>query len=275
MKADRIRRFSPLDRLFHLTLMLTFLIQSATGFSRLFITTGWGRKLSGVFGGYEGALVVHRWVGVFMLLGFAVHIGVLISRIRWKDPKGSIFGPDSLVPNENDFRRFAQQVAWFFGRREAPRHDRWTYWEKFDYWAVFWGMPLLGATGLMLMFPMISSRYFEGWVLNVAALLHRAEAILAVSYIFIVHFFIGHLRPSSFPMNEAMFSGSVPVAHAAEEKPEWVARLKAEGRLEDAAAAAPASWYRVAYFVFGYTALCVGIYLLINAVAYSRFVQLH
>lgn len=275
MEPDRIRRFSPLDRIFHLALMLTFILQSATGFGRLFITTPWGRKLCAVFGGYDNALRVHQWVGVVMIVGFLAHIGVLLARIHWKRLPESVFGGDSLVPNRQDFKRFGQQVRWFLGLGGPPRHDRWTYWEKFDYWAVFWGMPLLAVTGLMLMYPIASSRYVEGWVLNVAALLHRAEAILAVTYIFVVHFFIGHLRPTSFPMNEAMFSGTVTLKHAVEEKPEWVARLEGEGRLHDAAAAPPASWYRTLYFIFGYLVLCTGIYLLANAIAYSRHIQLH
>jgi len=101
--------------------------------------------------------------------------------------------------------------------------ERWTYWGKFDYWAVFWGLPLLAITGLMLIYPMVASRLVPGWALNVAALLHRAEAILAVAYIFIVHFFIGHLRPSSFPLNEGMFSGTVTLENAMEERsqPGW------------------------------------------------------
>lgn len=275
MEPDRIRRFSPLDRIFHLSLMLSFIVQAATGAGRLFMTTSWGQTICSVFGGYEGALVVHKWVGVLMILGFVAHIGVLMTRIRWRAWKESLFGPDSLVPNIHDFKRFGQQVRWLSGMGHPPRHDRWTYWEKFDYWAVFWGMPLLAVTGLMLMFPIAASRFFEGWVLNVAALLHRAEAILAVAYIFIVHFFIGHLRPSSFPMNEAMFSGAVSRRHAMEEKPAWVARLKSEGRLANAAAAAPATWYRITYFLFGYLVLLVGIYLLVSAISYSRFIRLH
>ena len=105
--------------------------------------------------------------------------------------------------------------------------------------------------------------------------MHRAEAILAVSYIFIVHFFIGDLRPSSFPMNEAMFSGSVTLEEAMEEKPVWVERLKSEGKLELANPKPPVLWYRVLYFVFGYTALAFGLYLLINGIIYSRYIRLH
>ena len=275
MSTTSIRRFNRVDRVFHLCLMLTFLIQTATGFSRLFITTAWGKGLNNVFGGYDTSLLIHQWVGVIMIVGFILHIAYLFSRIDWHNLGQSIFGPDSLVPNLHDFKHLWQRILWFFGLGPSPKLERWTYWEKFDYWAVFWGLPLLAVTGLMLMFPLASSRILPGWALNIAAFLHRAEAVLAVAYIFIVHFYIGHLRPSSFPMNEAMFSGGVELEEAMEEKPAWVERLRKEGRLELAEAPAPALWYRVVYFIFGYSALAFGLYLLINGIVYSRYAVVH
>lgn len=271
----RIKRFSIIERLFHLFLMLTFITQTATGFSRLFITTEWGKKLSYVFGGYETALLIHKWVGILMIAGFVLHTIYLLTRIEWQNLGKSIFGPDSLVPNFHDVKHFWQRILWFFGLGTPPRLDRWAYWEKFDYFAVFWGLPLLAITGLMAMFPLETSRILPGWYLNIAVFLHKAEAILAISYIFIVHFFIGHLRPSSFPMNDGMFSGSVELEEAMKEKPAWVERLKEEGRLELLETSPPATWYRIIYFVFGYTVLILGIYLLINGIVYSRYITLH
>ncbi|MBW1893198.1 MAG: cytochrome b/b6 domain-containing protein [Deltaproteobacteria bacterium] len=271
----RIKRFSIIDRMFHLFLMLTFLIQTATGVSRLFITTVWGKKLNVIFGGYETSLLIHKRIGILMIACFVIHTLYLLSRINWKDLGTSIFGPDSLVPNLQDFKDLWQRTMWLFGLGSPPKLGRWTYWEKFDYWAVFWGMPLLAITGLMLMYPLLTSRFMPGWILNVAALLHRAEAILAVTYIFIVHFFIGHLRPSSFPMNEAMFSGSVSMEEAMEEKPSWIARLKEDGKLELSHTNPPVLWYRALYYIFGYAALVFGIYLLINGIIYSRYITLH
>jgi len=275
MSTMRIKRFNTLDRVFHVSLMLTFLVQSATGFSRLFITTSWGKSMTDVFGGYETSYLIHQRVGVLMIAGFLLHLVYLFSKVNWREPKKSFFGPDSLVPNLEDARHVGQRLRWFLGLGPPPKLDRWAYWEKFDYWAVFWGLPLLAVTGLMLMYPLLASDLLPGWVLNIAVLLHRAEAILAVSYIFIVHFFIGHLRPFSFPMNEAMFAGSVSIEEAMEEKPRWVERLRGEGRLELAMAAKPAPWYRILYFVFGYAALFFGIYLLINGIIYSQNIRLH
>jgi cytochrome b subunit of formate dehydrogenase len=273
--ATRIRRFSILDRVFHLVLIVTFLIQSATGFGRLFINTPWGKKVCWIFGGYESASLVHHWFGAFMIAGFLIHFLILLSRIQWGHFWKSLFGPDSLVLNLQDVRHLYQRILWFFGLGPAPRLDRWAYWEKFDYWAVFWGLPLLAITGIMLIYPFWTSRMFPGWALNIAALLHRAEAILAVSYIFIVHFFIGHLRPTSFPMNQAMFSGSVLLEEAKEEKPAWVERLESEGKIERIKVKPPALWYKVIYFVFGYSALLSGIYLLVAGIMYSASIRLH
>ncbi len=275
MPKSRIKRFSITDRLFHLFLMLTFIIQTATGFSRLFITTGWGKKLSYVFGGYETALTIHKWVGALMIVGFVIHTIYLLTRINWGNFVKNIFGPDSLVPNLYDVKHIWQRTLWIFGLGAPPRLSRWTYWEKFDYWAVYWGLPLLAITGLMSMYPLATSSILPGWSLNIAALLHRAEAILAITYIFIVHFFIGHLRPSSFPMNEGMFSGSVPLEEAMEEKPAWIERLKEEGKLEILETSPPATWFRVVYYIFGYSVLIFGIYLLINGIVYSRYINLH
>ena len=190
--ATRIKRFNRIDRLFHLFLMITFILQAATGFSRLFITTAWGKKFSYIFGGYESALVIHKWVGVLMIIGFVIHTIHLLIRVDWRNLTRSLFGPDSLVPNFQDIRHLGQRIRWFFGLGSPPKLDRWSYWEKFDYWAVYWGLPLLAITGLMSMYPFLTSRFLPGWSLNIALLRHRAEAILAVAYIFIVHFFIGH-----------------------------------------------------------------------------------
>jgi cytochrome b subunit of formate dehydrogenase len=198
-----------------------------------------------------------------------------MSRVNWKNLPKSVFGPDSLVPNLDDARNLWQGIRWFFGLGSKPSFDRWTYWEKFDYWAVYWGLPLLAVTGLMLMYPLAAARLLPGWTLNIALLLHGAEAILAASYIFIVHFFIGHLRPTSFPMNEAMFAGSVPLEEAMEEKPAWVERLEREGKLDLVNSKPPRRWFRVIYYVFGYTAVISGIYILINGIINGRTVGFH
>ncbi len=270
-----IKRYSKIHRLFHIFIMLTFMTQAVTGFSFLFITTDLGEKLSRLLGGYKTTFFLHKVGGVLMIAGFLIHILYLLTKIDRQNLKTSIFGPDSLVPNLQDIQHLLQRVLSFFGFGSLPKIDRWAYWEKFGYWGVFWGIPLLAVTGIMLMFPLLTTRIVPGWTLNVAALLHRAEAILAVAYLFIIHFFFGHFSPSKFPLNEAMFSGRVELEELMEERPAWVERLQKEGKLELLEAKAPNPWYRIFYFVFGYAALATGFYIIIKGIDYGRYITLH
>jgi cytochrome b subunit of formate dehydrogenase len=271
----RIIRFNVIQRLFHLFIMVTFLIQGVTGLCRLLYTTSWGKALTNFFGGYESVTTIHIRVGVAMLLGFAGHLVYILLKVEWKALRQSLFHPDSLVPRLQDVIHLGQRVRWFFGLGPPPAFDRWTYWEKFDYWAIFWGLPLLGITGLMLMYPLATSYFMPGWVLNVTLLLHRAEALLAMLYIFIIHFTVGHFRHGMFPMNECMFAGSVELEEVRREKPLWIVRLEEEGKLAEAMVPAPAPWFRVAYFIFGYLALAVGLSLLLILLIYRNYVEWH
>jgi len=269
----RIRRFTGIDRLTHIFLIITFMILAFTGAAQAFYETSWGQQLVWLMGGYQQVKSIHIFTGWAMSIGFIIHIVVTLSRINWRHPWHSLFGPDSLIPTWRDFKEFGQRLMWFTGLGKAPHFERWTYLEKFDYWAVFWGIPLLFITGIMLVYPVDSSHLLPGWTLNVAILLHRAEAVLAVVYIIVIHLLFGHFRRSTFPLNDTMFSGSAPVGHLEDEKPDWVTRLRDEGRLLALVVATPVIWFRVLYFVFAYAIIILGVYLIFSALPYSNLLH--
>jgi cytochrome b subunit of formate dehydrogenase len=263
----RIKRFTPAQRLFHLLLILSFATQAATGLARMYVTTDWGRSLTSFFGGYDRILAIHWKVGLFMLALLAVHVVYVLGRIDWRRFPESILGPDSLLPRKEDIGQALQHVGWLLGISKPPRFDRWGYWEKFDYLAVFWGITLLGGTGLILYNPMLSSLYMPGWVLNVLLWVHRIEAVLAIAHVTLIHFFIGHLRRHNFPMDLAMFEGSVDLEKVRHERPAWIARLEQEGYLQGNLIDSAPEAIRVLYYVFGFTIIICFVYLLINGLA--------
>ncbi len=124
------------------------------------------------------------------------------------------------------------RLRWFLYLGKPAKFDRWTYWEKFDYFAVFWGIPIIGLSGLMLWFPGFFTRFLPGYALNIAKIVHGEEAMLAVGFIFIFHFFHTHLRPESFPMDLVIFTGSMPLERLKSERPEEYNRLTESGELE-------------------------------------------
>ena len=257
----RIKRFTPAQQLFHAFLIVTFMVQVATGLARMYIETAWGQRLAYIFGGYETSRTVHVYVGILMLCGFIGHILYLLAKVNWR----RLSGPDSLLPRLVDIKQFLQHLGWFVGLKKQPEFDRWGYWEKMDYWAVFWGMMVMGITGLMLAFPTATSRLVPGWTLNVAFWVHRIEALLALGHIFIIHFLIGHLRRSNFPMDRAMFEGSADLAHCQHERPAWIRRLEKDDALDGMLTAEATVGWRVLSYLFGFLSVAAGIYLLVGA----------
>lgn len=266
----RIRRFTPAQRAFHVLLLVTFLWQSLTGLARMYHETSFGQTLAALLGGQERALVLHIWGGMAMLVLFALHLAYLAAVALTS--RRALSGPDSLIPKTRDLTDFFRHLGWMFGLAKAPRFERWGYWEKFDYWAVFWGMVIIGGTGAMLISPLFTSLWLPGWSLNVAFWVHRIEAVLAMGHVFIIHFFVAHLRRHNFPMDRAMFAGGADLRAQTEERPAWVERLRSEGRLSALTmqdAPAPA---RVASYALGLSAVAVGVWLIVQAVRYAPLV---
>ena len=131
-EKTRIKRFTPIQRIFHLFLMVSFLIQAATGLSRMFIETGWGQGLAWVFGGYESCLTIHKYVGIIMLFGFLIHGLYLLSRIDWRQFPRRLLGPDSLLPRPEDMGQALQHMSWILGIDKLLRLDRWGLVKKID-----------------------------------------------------------------------------------------------------------------------------------------------
>jgi cytochrome b subunit of formate dehydrogenase len=167
-----------------------------------------------------------------------------------------------MVPQPRDLVQLTQHVRYFLGLGPRPHFGRWAYWEKFDYWAVFWGVSIIGASGLLLWFPTFFAHALPGWIFNIAIVVHSDEALLAVGFIFTVHFFNVHLRPEKFPMDPVIFTGRVTEAELRREHPAEYEQLVREGRLEAIAADPPPRWLSNFSRVVGYTALAIGIVLI-------------
>jgi cytochrome b subunit of formate dehydrogenase len=229
-----VERFAAVDRITHATLFTTFLGLSLTGLPLLFADAPWARTMAALLGGYGVTGTLHRVFGFAMLFCFAFHVGRVVFRLYRKRGPTMLWGPDSLVPQPRDLFQMYDHFMYFLGRGPRPQFDRYTYWEKFDYWAVFWGMGIIGTSGLVLAFPEFVSRFLPGDVFTIALLVHGEEALLAMVFIFTIHFFNGNLRPEKFPMDTVMFTGRIPLHELRDERPAEYDRLVREGRLEHA-----------------------------------------
>lgn len=228
------QRFSRLNRILHVAMIVSFLSLALTGMMLKFSYTGWAAILSRFFGGFEVAGYIHRIAATMMVIVFITHIVDLFRRKKhefgsWKK---MLFGAHTMLPTKKDLKDIWGSIKWFIGKGPRPQYGRWTYWEKFDYFAVFWGVFIIGSTGLTLWFPEFFTNFVPGWFLNVATIIHSDEALLATGFIFTVHFFNTHLRPEKFPMDLVVFTGRMPVEELKRDKPGEYKELVESGELE-------------------------------------------
>ena len=152
---------------------------------------------------------------------------------------------------------------WFFGLAPKPQLDRWTYWEKFDYWAPFWGVTIIGSSGAVLWFKELTATYLPGWVFNVATIFHGEEAVLAAGFLFTVHFFNNHWRPDKFPLDIVMFTGVMPLEEFKREHTVEYNRLVESGELSQYLVDAPSQPMKTGSKILGFALMACGLFLLV------------
>jgi cytochrome b subunit of formate dehydrogenase len=261
--TKHVKRFSPMWRIAHLLFALSVMLLVLTGMAAFFPETSWAKTVMAAFGTPKIAGQVHRLAAYTMLGIFAIHlVAVSITILRkWKDFR--FFGPDSFVPNWKDMHDMIGMFRWFVGKGERPRIERWSYWEKFDYWAVFWGMAIIGGSGMMLAFPQVVAAYLPGWLFNVAMVVHGEEAVLAAVFLFTVHFFNNHFRPDKLPPPDVvMFTGTQSLQEFRHEHRAQYDRLMATGQLANFLVDAPSRPFTLASKVLGLVLIAIGLALL-------------
>lgn len=256
------RRFTRWWRLAHLVGALSIMLLALTGLTVLFSGSAWAPYVMNLLGGPVSAGILHRTGAVGFMSVFFIHLIYFIYHIGRNWRTFDWFGPNSLVPNWNDLGDAIAMFRWFFGLGPRPVLEHFSYWEKFDYWAPFWGMTIIGLSGLMMWFPSVTASLLPGWVFNVASIVHGEEAILAVVFLFTVHFFNNHFRPDKFPLDTTMFTGSVPLEHYKHEHRREYDRLVASGELDKYLVSAPSEPMSHGSSILGAVLIIIGLSLL-------------
>jgi cytochrome b subunit of formate dehydrogenase len=263
-----IERFSVFQRLTHLLVIISFLTLAITGMALKFAMEDWAQWIAVMTGGFTVLGALHRFFAIITFFYFFLTMIMLYT--KWQESKksilGFIFDPEGLVPNLNDLKELIATVKWFFGG-PRPYYGHWTYWEKFDFMAVFWGIAVIGSSGLALWFPELFSVFLPGWGLNIATIIHSDEALLAAGFIFTIHFYNTHLRPDKFPLDPVIFLGSITVDELKHERPREYDQLMESGDLDKLTQTrAPDAWLKRLSTVFGIFVVATGSALVVSII---------
>jgi cytochrome b subunit of formate dehydrogenase len=239
-------RFTVNQRIQHIILATLVIILVLTGMPLKFHDASWARHIYAMFGGIKVAPIVHKTAGITLFILFAYHVFYLAYNIFFgqivplKKKEGLSIGKllkllvtQPLMPNLKDVKDIINLFKYLlFLTDKRPEGAEWTWKDKFDYWAPFWGIPILGVSGLIMWNKEIATKYLPGEIINYALIAHSDEALLAALFLFIWHWYNVHFSTSVFPMGTVFLTGYLPEKLMVEDHYEYYVEVMKKAGLE-------------------------------------------
>ena len=215
-----VQRFNAHALAQHFLLMISVIVLIVSAiflFGLRYPGAAWAAALTGALGGVDFWRIVHRAGAALLIAVAAYHLVYVI--IHAEGRRDFVL----LLPRGRDFGDLGRNLLWYLGlRRERPAFGRFTYFEKFDYWAVFWGCVIMIGTGLAMWFPALVLRLVPSAspaLFDAFKEAHAHEALLALLAIAIWHVYNVHLRPGRFPGSLFWMHGRMSRAEMEHEHP--------------------------------------------------------
>jgi len=203
-------RFSRGQQIEHYILLISFTLLGITGVSQTFSNTFLGNFILMVLGGIDSTRQIHHFSAFIFGILSINHVLFFVFQyfVDRRNPK--------MLPTWSDLKHVTQMLKFNLGKSHIrPRFDRYTFEEKAEYWALIWGTVIMGLTGLLQWFPVLSTYYLPGWAIPVAREIHKWEAILAILAILTWHIYHTVLKK----LNTSIFTGLMSIVDMQEEHP--------------------------------------------------------
>ncbi|MCL4466988.1 MAG: cytochrome C [Chloroflexi bacterium] len=221
-------RFTLNQRLEHALLILSFTMLSLTGIPQKFHTAPWADWLIGAMSGIEMVRQIHHFFAAVFVLESVYHVGYVAYVLFVRK------GAASMLPGLNDVREALHLVFHYAGLvKSKPRHDRFDFRQKFEYWGIIWGGAMMIITGIVIWFPVQVTQLIPGQLVPAAKAAHGGEALLAVLTIIIWHMYGAHFSAHALPFDKTIFTGRISAERMLEEHPREFERLVGQAADEE------------------------------------------
>lgn len=202
--AETVVRFSVWVRVQHALVIVLFLVLAVTGVPQKWPTFDISRWLIDLMGGIFTARWLHRVAGYAFSGLLVAHLAVVIGAVLRRR------GQPTMFFTRKDFSDAIRSLRYYLGRADTPpSFGRYNYGQKFEYWGLIFGSAVMVVSGLVLRFPVLTSRMLPAELIPVAKAFHSNEAMLALLIVLTWHMYSAHLSPEVFPMDSSIFTGRI------------------------------------------------------------------
>lgn len=222
-KVRYFQKFTVHQRVQSIIQLLSVALLGLTGLPLRYADHAWAQEIYATFGGPAMAPTIHRTAGTVLLCVFVYHTLYWIVSFYKNDIKYQIkerrltlktflkaFFSQTMIFNKKDLQDIRDHFKYiFFISAQKARHERIMWKEKFEYFAQYWGITVIGLAGLALWWHDELSHVFPGIVLNAAYIMHSYEALLAVLFLIFIHWYHEYYSPEKFPVPTGFFSGYI------------------------------------------------------------------
>ena len=211
-------RFPPSRRIEHIVLMVSFITLASTGLPQKYPNSPISVFIVQALGGIENLRAVHHFMSIIVMFAVIYHLLVLgykafVLRTPW-----------SMMLSLQDMKDALQALLYNIGiARTYPKMGRYTFEEKFEYWAFIWGYTIMGITGFIMWNPITATTYLPGEFVPAAKAAHGGEAVLAVLAIIVWHMYGVNFKH----YNRSIFTGKISEEEMVHEHPKELEDIQA------------------------------------------------
>jgi formate dehydrogenase gamma subunit len=191
-------RFSPGQRWEHIVLLLSGLVLLLTGLPQKYRELSISQDLLSTPEQIFLIRQVHHIAAIALSLVVLYHLG----RILFLMSRRKL--PGDLLPTGQDVRDAWHMLQYLlFLRKDKPKFGRYNFEQKVTYWFVFFGVAIMGISGLIVWFPVQATQFLPGGVVPAAKLAHSTESVVLAIFIVIWHIYHVHIER----LNLSIFTG--------------------------------------------------------------------
>ena len=193
-------RFALGQRWEHAILLLSVLVLLLTGLPQKYREFSLSQDLLSTPERVNLIRQIHHIAAIILALEVAYHIvRIILLMARRKLP-------GDLLPVWLDVRDAGHMLQYlFFLRKDKPKFGRYNFEQKVTYWFIFFGIAIMGISGLVIWFPVWFTQFLPGGVVPAAKLAHSTESVVMAIFIIIWHVYHVHIER----LNLSMFTGRV------------------------------------------------------------------